>query len=136
MTSESIRRWKGTKDGVLLPGKATLLRAAGDRVLACIEGKAVAAIDPSKDGTAWVVPEPANAEVGDVIGLEPAGDGVLLTYQSGLVREVNLAKGTVVAEAARTLGAPFVATAAVPAGKTLLLIPSSDGSFGFGSLNK
>jgi outer membrane protein assembly factor BamB len=128
-TATSLRRWNGTPDGPIPAGAATGPVFAGGKVtVATVDRKAVVALDPSRDGPAWVLPE--IPEAGEVIGLSGAGKRLLVTYLSGLVREVDPDTGEVTAETRRDPAAGTARVGAVRVSDTEVLMPSAGGVIG------
>jgi outer membrane protein assembly factor BamB len=123
-TTDPVRRWQGGNAEVPV-GPAAHLVAVGGKVCWSAGGRAVAMADPDADKPAWVFPVPNDA--GDVVGLTPDGEGVLVTCSSGVVLELNSA-GEVKAEASLPVGGPLAKAAAVRVGDREVLLPLADGT--------
>ena len=131
VAGESLRRWKGNAMGTTPPGKVTVLAGFDGIAVYCVEGKSIVALDPTKEQPLWLLPEPQNAEIGEVLGISKADDGAInITFSSGLIRQVNLKTGESRGTIERIVGAPPLATGVVTAFGNRLLLPSSDGSIG------
>jgi hypothetical protein len=123
-TTDPVRRWQG-RNGNLPIGRATHLVAVGANVCWSAGGRAVAMADPEAEQQLWVFPVPNDA--GDVVGLTPDGEGVLVTCSSGVVLELNSA-GEVKGEASLPAGGPLAKVAAVRVGDREVLLPLADGT--------
>jgi outer membrane protein assembly factor BamB len=123
-TTDPVRRWQGG-NAELPIGRATHLVAVGGKVCWSAGGRAVALADPDADKPLWVYPVPNAA--GDVVGLTPDGEGVLVTLSSGVVLELNAA-GEEKAEASLPVGGPLAKAAAVRVGDREVLLPLADGT--------
>jgi outer membrane protein assembly factor BamB len=131
VAGESLRRWKGNAMGTTPPGKVTVLAGFDGVAVYCVEGKSIVALDPTKEQPLWVLPEPQNAEIGEVLGISKADNGAInITFTSGLIRQVNLKTGESRGTIERVVGSPALSTSAVTAFGNRLVLPSSDGSIG------
>jgi len=124
-TAEPVRRWHGAGQGELPPGRASSLVAIGSKVCWAAGGGAVAMASPGNDKPEWVFPLPADA--GEVVGITPLPNGVLVTGSSGVVLELTEA-GEVKAQSSLPSGGPRAVAAGVRAGERDVILPSSDGT--------
>ncbi len=128
-TTDPVRRWNGTADGPIPAGAATGPVFVGDKVvLGTVDRKTIVALDPAKDAPAWVTPEPPDA--GEVLGFTPSGKRVLVTYLSGLVREIDPETGAVTAETRRDPAAGTARVGGIKLSETEVLMPSASGAVG------
>lgn len=128
-TTDSVRRWNGIADGPI-PAGANVgpVFVAEKLVIGTVEHKTIVALDPAKGEPAWVMAELPDA--GEVLGFAPSGKRLLVTYLSGLVRELDPETGAVTAEARRDPAAGTARAGAVRAGETEVLMPSAGGTVG------
>lgn len=128
-TTDPVRRWNGTPDGPIPAGAATGPLFTDDKfVLGTVDRKAIVALDPSKPAPAWVIPETLDG--GEVVGFTASGKRVLVTYLSGLVREIDPETGNITAEARRDPAAGTARVGAIRLSETEVLMPSASGAVG------
>ncbi len=128
-TTDSVRRWNGTPDGPIPAGAATgPVFSNAKVVVATVDRKTLVALDPSKEAPAWVTP--AVPDAGEILGFTPSGTGVLVTYLSGLVREIDPATGAVTAVCRRDPAAGTARVGAVRLSETVVLMPFASGAVG------
>lgn len=124
-TADPVRRWQGAGGGELPRGRSATLVMVGGKACWSVGGAAVATASPSNDKLDWVYPLPVDA--GEVVGLTPLADGVLVCCSSGVVLELSMA-GEVRAEAALPVGGAPAQTAAERIGEREVLLPLTDGT--------
>jgi len=124
-TADPARRWQGADGGELPQGRAAALVSTGGKACWSVGGKAVVMASPSNDKPDWVYPLPIDA--GEVVGLTPLADGVLVTCSSGVVIELSTS-GEVKADATLPPGGAPSQAAAVRVSEREVLLPLADGT--------
>ena len=128
-TTGPVRRWQGTPDGPIPVGSATGPVISSEKIIiSTVDRKSLVALDPAKPAPAWVSPELPAA--GEIVGLTPGGRGILVTYFSGLVQELDPVTGAVTGETRRDPLAGTARVGAVRLNRTEVLMPSASGSVG------
>lgn len=113
-STDPVQRWQGAA-----------VATVGGKVCWTLGGRAVGMTTPGNDKADWVFPLPADA--GEVVGVVPTPDALLVTGSSGVVYELSLS-GEQKGEASLPVGGPIAKAAAVRIGDRDVLLPLADGT--------